>query len=185
MVDDVVVGPPNAAPVSIVLFELLQSLLRGWIGNVLKRGPDVGLPSIRIVEVVLAGGVETIGLDGAVDEAPGSGASRRLLRPELQVAAKAGDRYRRNAALEPHDQIEIVAAFRHQHRGAGLGLVPPLAPDERYRHVVIADVLIRLDVDYVSDDAFGHLLLDRSVEGSVAKHMADHEPSIAAPARGK
>jgi hypothetical protein len=84
----------------------------------------------------------------------------------------------RHRLLEIPDQhIEIVAAFRQDHR-AGETFVAPVAAHEAVRHVPVGDILTMLDGDEIADHARFEHLVQLTPEGGVAQHVADlqHTP---------
>src|SRR5690606_25218693 len=98
VVHDVVVAFPNATAVAVVGLQRGLQIGEGRVLDVFEAVPDVPFPAVGMVEVMLAGGVETVGLDRAVHETARAGAGRRLFGAKLEIAAEAGNAHGRHAA---------------------------------------------------------------------------------------
>ena len=113
MVHDFIVTLPNTPAIRIVRFQGSNFLFNGRVFNVLQTFPNIEAPAIRVVDVMLAGRVQAIRLDWTINKATSSSAFRGIFGSELEVAAKAGHRTRRCAALHPGNKVKIVATFGH------------------------------------------------------------------------
>ena len=81
--------------------------------------------------------------------------------------------------MHPSDQIQVVAGLGHEHRRLTVRLLAPLAAHKTDGHVMVGDMLHRLDVEQVTDDTIGYLLPNGGIEGGVAQYVTDrHVPLV-------
>ena len=179
VVDDVVVGAPDAAAVGVVGFEGVDFLFEGGVvaAEVFDGFPDV-LGEEFLIEVDGFGGVGAGGFDLAIGEAACAGAWGGVFFAEEGEAAEGVDGGGCDAGFVPGKEVEVVAAFGHEHGGAALGLGGPFSADEADGHVEVADVLGGFDGEEAAEGSREDEFSDFGVEGGVAEDVADHDGAV-------
>lgn len=173
MINDVVVAFPNAATVTVVALERGCHVLQCGILNVFEAVPHVPFPPVKVVEVMLARGVEAIGLDRAVHETAGACTGWRFFSTKLEIAADTRDANWSDTTLHPRDEVKIVAALGHEHGGVAFVTAAPLAAHIPDGHVVIGNVFHCLHVDNLADSVGTDLAADGGIKRGVAQYVAN------------
>jgi|GEM_PF-5293156 len=97
---------------------------------------------------------------------------------KVMPAAVAGRLEGRRAAVEPAEQIHVVAAFGQEHGGAALLPIVPFAADIRSAGMRHAHHLVGLHGDQFADFAAEKQLFYLKIKRGITKHVADHQPAV-------